>query len=187
MIGVGTIGTEKIQGLQNIQSKILPPYNGTFILSEEIRGKGIITEICVLGIINNKTASSYSDDIKGTLDILIIEHIKDNSWKIRSINTFYQDSKAKNKKHCKNNVIGKELKKGDRVAIHIPSNCLYTSSMTYEYCPLQIKYSGNDVKVIDWVYSFDDLFEGKVLQIEMNKQRHKVGFNFQMKYCIKRG
>ena len=188
----GTIGTEKIKKLQNIRSKILPPHNGTFILSEEIRGKGVITEICALGVIDNKTASSNStDDIKGTLDILIIEHINNNSWKIRTRDKFYQDFKAKNQKHCKNsdlNLIGKKVMKGDRVAVHVPSHCVYNKSMTHEYCPLQIKHSGNDdVKVIDWAYSFDNLSEGEVLQIEMNKQRHKVGFNFQMKYCFKKG
>ena len=77
--------------------------------------------------------------------------------------------------------------KGDRVAVHIPSNCLYTSSMTYEYCPLQIRYHGDDVEVIDWAYSFDDLYEGKVLQFEINKPSTKAGFNFEIKYCIKKG
>ena len=161
-------------------------------MAEEVGEKRIITEICALGSINKTTAMSNSaDKIKGTVDILIIEHIKDNSWKIRSINTFNQDSKAKNKQHCKDNdqdFIGKELMKGDKVAVHIPSNCVYNSSMTFEYCPLQIKYGGNDVKVTDWAYSFDDLYEGKELQIEINKHiQSRVGFNFQMKYCIKKG
>ena len=154
-------------------------------MSEEVGEKGVITEFCAFGVIDNKTASFNStDNIMGTLDILIIEHISGNSWKVRTINTFNQ---AKNKKQCDQDFIGKELMKGDRVAVHIPSNCVYNSSMTFEHCPLQIRYSGRNVEVIDWAYSFDDLFEGKVLQFEINKPIAKVGFNFQMKYCIKKG
>ena len=157
-------------------------------MAEEVGEKRIITEICTFGVINCTTALSNStDNIKGTLDILIIEHINNNLWKIRTMDKFYQDYEFKRKNICKNN-IQKEMMKGDRVAVHIPSNCVYNKSMTYEYCPPQIKYSGNDVEVIDWAYSFDDLYEGKELQIEINKhiQSH-VGFNFQMKYCIKKG
>ena len=187
---IGIIGPKDIKMLKRIQRKILPPYTGTFILAEEVGEKGIITEFCALGVIDNKTASFNStDNIMGTLDILIIEHIGGNSWKVRTINTFNQDSKAKNnKKQCDQDFIGKELMKGDRVAVHVPSNCVYNSSMTYEYCPLQIKYSGGDVEVIDWAYSFDDLYEGKELQIEINEHiQSRVGFNFHIRYCIKKG
>ena len=124
-------------------------------MSEEVGEKG---EFCALGVIGNTTASFNSSDIIGTLDIL-----KDNSWKTPKLRT---------KTIARLNLMGKELKKGDRVAVHIPSNCLYTSSMTYEYCPLQIKYSGNDIKVIDWVYSFDDLSEGEVLQFNVKQALH---------------
>ena len=189
---IGIIGAKCIKKKGKIVNDILPPYTGIFILSEEVQGRGDITEICAVGSINNTTATSNSaDKIMGTIDILIIEHIKDNLWKVRTIHKFYQDSKAKNKKHCKNddrNFIGKKVMKGDRVAVHIPSKCVYNNSMTYEYCPLQIKYHGNDVKVIDWAYSFDDVYEEKELQIKINKYtRIHVGFNFQMKYCIKKG